>query len=187
MTSSTFIRALRLWLPISAAVTVICAVVYAETQQQLRENANDPQIQMAEDAAQSLAHGTPAASLVPTTTVDIATSLAPFLIVYDRSGAVIASSAALDGLTLRVPSGVLSSARATGDDRVTWEPRAGVRIAAVVVPYPGGAVLAGRSLRDVEVRESDALAIAAAGWLAAEVAVTVTILSVESWMERRRV
>jgi hypothetical protein len=186
MIKSVLRRSVRLWLPIAAAVTVICGLVYAESQGALREAANDPQIQMAEDTASSLAAGTPAASSISGRTVDIASSLAPFLIVYDTHNAVVASSASLNGVTPNIAAGVLSSARTNGEDRVTWEPAPGVRIAAVVVTYSNGDVLAGRSLREVEVRESNALAIAAAGWLAAEVAVGVTIFAVELAIERRR-
>jgi hypothetical protein len=42
------------------------------------------------------------------------------------------------------------------EDRITWEPRAGVRIAAVIVSFKGraaGYVLAGRLLTEVEKRE----------------------------------
>jgi hypothetical protein len=179
-------RSLRQWLPIAAAVTVISGLVYAEAQGALREAANDPQIQMAEDTASSLAAGTPAISLVSGRTVNIASSLAPFLIVYDTHDTVVASSASLNGVTPNIAPGVLSSARTNGEDRVTWEPAPGVRIAAVVVGYHGGDVLAGRSLREVERRESNALALAATGWLAAEGAVIVTVLAVEMAIERRR-
>lgn len=183
---SVLLHSLRLWLPISAAVTVICGLVYVEAQGALRDAANDPQIQMAEDAASSLDGGSPAAALVSGTTVDMATSLAPFLIVYDAHHVVVASSGRLDGIAPIVPSGVLSSARTTGEDRISWEPAPGVRIAAVVVPYRNGEVLAGRSLREVEQRESNALAVALAGWLAAEVVLAVAVLSVEAAVERRR-
>ncbi len=184
MTFGVF-RLLRLWLPISAAVTIACGLIYAEEQSSLREAANDPQIQMAEDAASRLAAGTPARALVSDSTVDIAASLAPFLIVYDTNGTAIGSSAHLHGGTPTLPSGVLSSARQAGEDRVTWEPASGIRIAAVVVSYAGGAVLAGRSLREVEQRESDALGLAAAGWLTAEVAAALTIFACEVIAERR--
>ena len=178
----------------SALVATLCGDhrrlwtrVRRRLQQELRQAANDPQIQLAEDAASSLADGTPAASLVATTKVDMASSLAPFLIIYDNHDTVISSSATLDDRTPRLPTEVLSSARSAGEDRVTWEPSSEVRIAAVVVAYPGGAVLAGGSLRDVEVRELNALGLAAAGRCAAEVAVTVAILGVDWWLERRRV
>ncbi len=170
----------------SAAVTVVCGLVYVESQQQLREAADDPQVQMAEDAASRLGGGAPSTSLIPTVTVDMTSSLAPFVIVYDAHDMVIASSTTLGGRTPQLPAGVLSSARASGEDRVTWQPSPGVRIAAVVVANQYGAVLAGRSLRDVEVREANALDIAVAGWVAAEVALALVILVVEWAFERRR-
>ena len=48
---------------------------------------------------------------------------------------------------------------------MTWEPRAGVRIASVTVPWHGGTVLGGRSLREVERQEDNILLVAAAAWL----------------------
>lgn len=179
-------RSLRLWLPIAVAVTLLSGLVYTLVQQDLRQTANDPQIQMAEDTVAQLDAGSTATSLVPQAQVDIAASLAPFLIVYDRTGAVIASSATLDGTTPVVPAGVRASARSNGEDTVTWEPRSGVRIAAVVVPArTGGSVLAGRSLREVELRESDLLGATALAWLFILGAVAVTILGVEWLIDRR--
>jgi hypothetical protein len=52
------------------------------------------------------------------------------------------------------PPGILDYTRQNGEDRVTLQPESGVRIAAVVVRYNNGFVLAGRSLREVEKRES---------------------------------
>ena len=83
--------------------------------------------------------------------VDIAGSLAPFMTIYDDSGVPIASSGHLDGALPRLPQGVLDYARAHGENRVTWQPLTGVRVAAVVTRYSGqasGFVLAGRSLRE---------------------------------------
>ena len=62
------------------------------------------------------------------------------------------ASAQLDGQIPELPKGVLDAARANGQNRVTWEPKEGVRIAAVVTRYDGGFVLSGRSLREVEKR-----------------------------------
>ena len=104
-------------------------------------------------------------------TVDIARSLAPFLIVFDGSGGVLASTAALDGRTPVPPQGVLDGAAANGTDVISWQPRGGVRAAIVVVPYEGsaarGTVLVGRSLRAVEERETNTLLIAGFAWVAA--------------------
>jgi hypothetical protein len=180
------VRSLRVWLPIAVAVTLLSGLVYTLVQQELRQTANDPQIQMAEDTAARLAAGAAATSLVPSVRVDIAASLATFIIIYDHNGRVSASSATLDGTTPALPAGVLSSARTSGEDRITWEPRSGVRVAAVVVPVrTGGSVLAGRSLREVELRESDLLGATALAWLFILGAVAVTIVGIEWLVDRR--
>lgn len=68
-----------------------------------------------------------------------------------------------------LPAGVLGSASSAGarGDRITWQPAAGVRIAAVAVPYSGGFVLAGHSLAEVEQQIDKQLWIALAGLAAA--------------------
>jgi hypothetical protein len=42
---------LRAWLPIAVVTAAFCGLAYLTVQQSLRQGANDPQIQMAEDAA----------------------------------------------------------------------------------------------------------------------------------------
>ena len=61
----------------------------------------------------------------------------------------------MHGKNLSLPAGVLDYVKANGEDRITFQPQPGVRIAAVIVPVSGakpGFVLAGRSLREVENR-----------------------------------
>jgi hypothetical protein len=62
-------------------------------------------------------------------------------------------------------------------DMVTWQLGIGVRVAAVVVPWHGGTVLAGRSLLQVEIRDSDALLIVIAAWLAMLAALALASLA----------
>jgi hypothetical protein len=156
-------RALLVWVPIAVALTGVCGVVYASVQQNLRQGANDPQIQMAEDAAASLSGGATPASVVTSAHVDLGTSLQTYVMVFDRSARVVASSASLHGETPPFPTSVLENAR--GQDRLTWQPEAGVRSAVVVQPWQDGYVVVGRSLRLVEERESKALLIAGVAWL----------------------
>jgi hypothetical protein len=95
------------WLPTTIITAGLCGLVYLTVQQALRMDANDPQIQMAEDAV-----------------------------------------SALNG-------GVLDYMRQHGEERVTWQPEKGVRMATVVVRYDKGFVLAGRSLREMEIQISN--------------------------------
>ena len=149
-----FFEIIKKWLPLAIATAGLCALVYLTVQQSLRMGANDPQIQMAEDTASSLNTGASLETVVPSTKVEIADSLAPFVIVFDDSGKVLASSATLHGVVPAYPAGVLDYVRQKGQDRVTWQPEVGVRMATVVVPYNNGFVMAGRSLTEIEKRES---------------------------------
>jgi hypothetical protein len=150
--------------------TFIALTGYNISQQVLRMSANDPQIQMAEDAAQRLNAGEDAERIVPDHKVDMAASLAPFVIIYDDSGRPVASSVSLDGVTRTPPRGVFDFVRVHGEERVTWQPRPGVRIASVVVRTEKGFVVAGRNMREVEIREKIVFKLAAMGWLAANLA-----------------
>jgi len=170
------IKIIKKWLPLAIATAGLCGLVYLTVQQSLRMGANDPQIQMAEDAASHLNAGASMDSVVPSTKVEIADSLAPFLIVFDESGKVLASSATLHGSIPTYPVGVLEYARQNGQNRVTWQPEAGVRMATVAVPYNSGFVMAGRSLTEVEKRESQVESLSGLALLGIWVATLIVIV-----------
>ena len=157
-----FMRIARIWIPLAFVATVLCGFTYAGIQQVYRNSADDPQIQMAEDAAAAIAAGATPANVAGTGTVDADTSLAPFLVVYSAARKPVGGTGVLGGVPPTPPQGVFDAATATGRNRFTWQPPSGVRIATVVVPVEGGRgwVLAGRSLREAE-RGVDQL-----GWMA---------------------
>ena len=159
---------IRYWLPLAAVTTLLSGLIYLAVQQALRWGANDPQIQMAEDAGAALAAGGSLESVLPASQVEISSSLAPFMVIFNARGEPLASSARLHGATPALPSGIFDYTRQKGEDRVTWQPEPGIRIAAVVVAYGGaqpGFVLAGRSLREVEIRASQLEQITGIAWL----------------------
>ncbi len=161
-----FRRFLSFFLPAAVVATLACLLIAGAIQQDLRQGANDPQQQFAEDAVSRLNAGTAPSSVVSSSRVDVGTSLAPFVVVYDATGNVLATDGQLDGTAPVPPIGVLDTARRTSRDAVTWQPRAGVRIATVVLAWQGGTVLAGRSLRRVEEIESSIESLVLLGWLA---------------------
>lgn len=164
----TFFAAFKSWLPLAAAVTLLCGVIYGTVQQSYRQGANDPQYQMAADAAFAIEKGRDLKSLVPELPVDISKTLAPFLIIYDDKGIPVASSGILDGKIPAPPPGVFDYARTNGEDVLTWQPRADVRQAIVVRKIVGAAtgfVLSGRSLLKVEEREQLLVKQIAFGWV----------------------
>lgn len=155
------------------AVTLMCVMVYGITQQSHRLDAYNPQIQIAEDAAVDITRGIVPQAVLPKQNVDVAVSLSPFMIVYDDKGQILAASAVLDGQVPEIPKGVLDQAREKNVDRVTWEPKSGVRLATVVVRYVGdtpGFVLVGRSLREVEKTNATLFIEVVVGWAVSMVA-----------------
>lgn len=171
MNSKPLSKALLVWLALSFVLTVAAGISYFTMQQTLRQSANWPQAQMASDAAAALASGKAAASLLPDNQVDLEAGQAPFLVVYDASGDVSASSGMMNGAPPKLPKGVLDYVAQKGEDRISWAPAAGVRIAAVVVPVrggPGGAVLAGRSLKEAERSISNIGNLVLAAWAGSE-------------------
>ncbi|HYL41624.1 MAG TPA: hypothetical protein VET90_09965 [Candidatus Binatus sp.] len=178
-------RALAFFIPVAALGTLACVLVYSAVQQDLRQGANDPQQQLAEDAVARLDGGATPSAVVAGGLVDVGSSLDPFVVVYDTAGSVLAPNGQLDGGPPMPPVGVLDAARQAGRDAVTWQPRPGVRIATVVLPWQGGTVLAGRSLRRVEDMISSIGELIALGWLGVMAAVAVTSFAA-AWLWPRR-
>ncbi len=141
----------------AVVIILVCGFVYMTAQQMYRQSANDPQIQIALDVVTAINSGSAAPDSIvsPSPTADMTTSLSPFLVIYSATGTPIGASVFLDGKLPTVPSGVLDYVKEHGEERLTWEPKDGLRIAAIVVKYSGteeGYVLVGRSLKEVEVR-----------------------------------
>jgi len=133
-------------------VSGVFLTIYVVVQQNYRLNTNDPQIEISQDAASVLNSGVSPQDLVAGEKIDLRTSLAPFMIVYDESQKPVISSAYINGQTPSLPSGVLDYVKNKGEDRITWQPQPGVRIATVINRYNSGYVLAGRSLKETEKR-----------------------------------
>lgn len=181
--TSIVARALPAW----AAATALALLVYASVQQAHRSGANDPQIQIAEDAARALALGADPHTVAGGPAVDLAVSLGVWTTVFDAANHVLATTAVLDGHPPVPPAGVLESARHDLQNRISWQPRPGVRSATVSAVVPGGSrmvVTVGRSLREVEVREMRLEVIAGVAWLAASFGILLAAALAE-WLARR--
>lgn|SRR5437868_9820307 len=162
----TLVATLVQWIPLAALTVLLTGMIYVATQQTYRSGANDPQIQMATDATNALERGASPQDLITASKIDIAESLAPYLAIYDASHQLVATSATLRGAPIAPPAGVFENAHATGMNVLTWQPESSVRSAIVVKSYPGGYVLAGRSLQTVEARETSLEQLLLVGGLA---------------------
>jgi hypothetical protein len=159
-------------LVLAGIATGVALALYAIPQHVLRSGLNDPQIQLAGDTAARLEHGIAPTDAVPAgQQIDMAPSLAPFVIVYDDQGHPIASQGLLNGSIPTPPPGVFDNVRKNGEERLSWQPvrgSGGVRIATVIERVNGphsGFVLAGRNMREVESRIADVQTMAGLTWL----------------------
>lgn len=167
--NTLFVRTFISWLPFLVAVTLVSGLVYVAVQQSYRSNANDPQVQLAEDFASLVAAGNEPSKLIPEGKIPIERSLAAYILFYDKAEKPIVGTGVLHDAPPVFPAGMLAAAKATGESRVTWQPEAGVRQALVVaaIPNDGGYVVVGRSLRESEDRTAELTQILFAGWLVA--------------------
>jgi len=142
------------WIPLVFIATVLSVTFFLVIQQDLRESANDPQIQTAQETALAIAAGQPVLSVLPEQKVNISASLDPFIMVFGLNGQLIASSGTLNNTPPVFPASILSNAHSQGEESITWEPETGLRFAAVVLPFSGenqsGYVVVARSLTEVE-------------------------------------
>ncbi len=160
------------WLPLAFVATVLSALVYAGVQQNFRQSANDPQLQIVQDASDYLSAGNDPHLLASGQQINLSTSLYPFLVAYSSARQPVVSSGQLNNQTPELPSGIFDNVDKKGEQRFTWEPQNGVRIAAVVRKYQApnnqsGYILVGRSLREIEKREDQLTVMTIAAWLIA--------------------
>lgn len=159
------LKIIKRWLPFAVISTILCGLLYISIQQILRLGANDPQIQIAEDAVSDLKKGqTPANLISSLKQIEMEESLAPFIILYDENEKPVESSASLNGRIPSPPVGVFEIVKLKQSERFTWEPKKGVKEAAIMIKSSQGFVLAGRSLREVEKREDQLLREVGIAW-----------------------
>lgn len=165
----------KLFAYVSAAVilTILFGTVYLTEQRSLRMNANDSIIQLAQGAAAKLNAGASPSSLT-IGNVNMASSLAPFLIIYNTIGRVVAGSGYLHGSIPVIPFEVLAPTNTTRESLVTWQPAAGVRDATDTVAANHYYVLSGWSLREVESSQAKVFKLTLLGWLASLIVLLLT-------------
>lgn len=164
------------YLVASALVTVLMLLIYGTVQQTYRTGLDDPQIQIARDLSLKLEQGRSIDPFITGEPIDISHSLSPFIVLYDAQGKAIRSNALLDGKMPQVPAGLFDIAGSTGEHRVSWQPRKGVRMAMVIVKTntsPLQFVASGRSMIEVEERTGQMRVMVFYAWV-----ISLAILSI---------
>lgn len=169
------------FIPVLIITTIVFGTIYGVAQQSLRSNANDPQVQIAEDTAAKLNNGSKPNELV-TSATDPAKSLSPFLDIYDKAGKQVATSASSTHSLPPIPVGVIKASENKTYHAVTWQPTDNLRLASVTVSAHDYYVTSARSLSEVEGRESSLLWIVSLGWL-----MSIGVFYVTSQVVRKKI
>lgn len=156
-------------MPIVVA-TIVFGTIYVVTIQLDRLSANDAPLRLASQVATELREGQ-TTTLDEQPHVDLARSLAPFVVVENSQGAATDGSGFLNGSLISLPTGVLTNAAKSGQDDVTWQPRSGLRFATVTLKVGDQFVSAGQSLAPSDGRRGTFQLLIGVGWLAAMVVI----------------
>ena len=157
------------WIAGAVLITLAAGAAWLGYGVSLRSGGDQQPLRLATRAASQLEAGSPPASILPPA-ITMATSPAPFVMVFDRRHHVRASSGRLNGRIPVLPGGVLAWAAHHGEDRITWEPQPGLREAAIIEPYGQprlGYVLAAHSLQTTSARQRTLTWSIGCCWLAA--------------------
>jgi hypothetical protein len=154
----------RVWLVAALFITGFFGILYIAIQQSLRLGANDPQVSIAQDVAAAVDRNRKPADILADH-VEMAYSMAPFVIIYDKSGTVVSGNGYLNGEIPVIPYGVLQHTPKDGTHFVTWSPAKGVRIAAVSAMSRDYYIVSGRSLAVTEDHIRTVTQIALCAWL----------------------
>lgn len=175
------------WLGYAALVTLLCLTVYGAVQQSFRQSANDLQFQMAQDVANAINKGADPKLLTGTQQLDLASTLSPYVLIYDANGNAVGNNVTLNGLVPKPPVGALNEARNSGSNSVTWQPRPGIRQATVMIATRRGyLVVAGRSLRNTEEHIHRLGLLVFFGWIASLLVMLVVAVLQEFMTSKMR-
>ena len=155
---------LAAWVIGVIVATFTLGTVYVVAQQLDRQGADQGGAQLATQIASDLSSGS-TATIDALPRVDLAESLAPFVVVYDASGHPLSGNGYLDGHLAEPPSGVIATAASSGANHVTWQPRPGLRFATVEVTSGDRVVMGAQSLIPTEQRADRLGMLVALAWL----------------------
>lgn len=180
--------ALGLWLPVALTAILLTGFSYWSVQQNYRLNANDPQAQMATEAIKDLSQ-VEDLNLIGGSLgkIDITQTANPFLVVYDDSGKPVIGNGYLNDQLPELPAGAFASAKKMPDHRFTWQPKNGLRFAAVLKHYTGaqnGFILTARSLSETDKRISMLTKGAGAALLLVLIVSYIWSLMLAKWMQK---
>ncbi|HMR55373.1 MAG TPA: hypothetical protein PKD34_02160 [Candidatus Doudnabacteria bacterium] len=147
-------RAIAIFVTLVALVSVLFISICYSARTVFRQQANDPQIEVTEQVAGIVRQGVPIDAIVSSAEqIDLNSSKALFVMIFDNERTMTGSSAQLNGEAPSIPSEVFDKANEMGEYRFDFQPAENLKFAGVMKKIDNSAyVLAGRSLSEMETR-----------------------------------
>lgn len=147
-------RVIAIFLVLVAIFSIVFISICYTGRLVLRQQANDPQVEVTEQVAGIIRQGAPLEAIVSgAEQIELTQSDALFVTIFDKDKNIAGSTAVVNGQSLSVPAQNFDLAKAQGDYRFDLEVAEGRKMAAVLKPIDDSAyVLAGRSLAEFEKR-----------------------------------
>lgn len=143
------------------ALIFLLGCIYTVSQQNIRLSANALPAELAQETINRLKNGLNVNQATDLPKIELESSLSPFVMVFDSAGNLLESNTTLAGKAPAIPVGILKHTKTFGEDRVTWQPEPGVRLAIVAKAFAKGFVVAGHSLQEYENRDRKILQLTA--------------------------
>ena len=173
----------NLWLIVVVAATLLIMTLYGVAQHIIRVSANFTPAELAISASNQMDAGTPIQNIVDASKpIDLAVSQSSFVQIYSPDAKPVIGTGLLNGQLAVPPAGIFEYVKSHGEERFSWEPSRGLRIAAVMRYAAGsqpGYVLAGVSLAEPEKLESSVAMLCVIGWLVTCVGILLVALGLE--------
>lgn len=173
-----------IWLIVMFLITFTSLLVYSAAQQTLRQGANENPAILATETKLKLERGISPKDAVPAEKFDISKSLNTFVMVYDSNNNLVSSSAIIENKEPSYPKGVLNYVSNKGEDRVTWQPKEGLRFATIAIKYNNGYIVAGQSLFETERTAANIGLLILMAWACGAVFSTVLLFAVYLFQKR---
>ncbi len=147
-------RVIAIFLVLVAIFSIVFISICYTGRLVLRQQANDPQVEVTEQVAGIIRQGAPLDAIVGAAQqIELNDSDALFVAIFDQDKNLAGSTALVNGQSISVPAESFDLAKAQGDYRFDLEVSEGRKMAAVIRPVDDTAyVLAGRSLAEFEKR-----------------------------------
>lgn len=159
-------RTIVIFVLLATILTIIFGAIYGTGYLVLRGDSNDPQIEVTRQVEDIIDQGVPLDAIVNSEeAIDLSESMSLFVSIFDKDSKLVSSTVKVDGESPTPNWDAFAKARETGEHRFDWEPKEGLRAAAVMKSVgENGFVLAGKSLNETDKRLETLALCTSIGW-----------------------